>query len=440
MAIKETAKAVTPPTILRGARTLRQRLRKLPLAVAKQTMAWKAPILHRRLLTRYRCARPIRVMFLIHNTGSWKVGPIFARMMDDPDFQPLAAVCPTTGGELAAVERHTADLARRYLEAQGFPYVDFTVCDAEQTRAEIHKLNPHLVFFTDPYKAVPKHLRHELLASRLTCYVPYHHQVMSYANNHQEYNKDSDNAFWRIFVPHEESRRNYGTNRIRGDAGVIVTGFPACEPLLDQTAPRYPSPWKLQERPKKRVIYAPHWLWSPDMKMATIDTFGAVMLRIAERYRDDVQWALRPHPNLRPRLMKDSEWGPERTKKFFDFWQNSDFCQIHEDNYIPLFQTSDAMIHDSGSFLAEYLYLRKPVMYLMSEQTSGKYFNDFGRRAITACDVGRSAKDIEEFLERLLMEDTKNIERDRFFNEEILNHFKMKPSVKICQEIKNAFS
>src|SRR6056297_3311705 len=38
MAIKETAKAVTPPTILRGARTLRQRLRKLPLAVAKQTM------------------------------------------------------------------------------------------------------------------------------------------------------------------------------------------------------------------------------------------------------------------------------------------------------------------------------------------------------------------------------------------------------------------
>jgi len=263
---------------------------------------------------------------------------------------------------------------------------------------------------------------------------------MAYGDNQEQYNQDSHNAFWRIFVPHEESRRYYETARIRRDHGVSVTGFPACEPLLAPAPPRDPSPWKSQEKSKIRVIYAPHWLWRPDIKMATIDAFGETMMYLAEKYRDDVQWALRPHPMLKPRLMKDSEWGQRRTEAFFEFWEQSDFCQVHEEDYLPLFQTSDAMIHDSGSFLAEYLYLRKPVMYLMTEQTGEKYFNPFGQRAFAACDIGRDTEDIERFLEILSTENIKTVEYDRFFKEDVSPYFQTAPSLKICEEIKCAFS
>src|SRR6056297_1851021 len=149
MAIKEIVKAVTPPIILRRAQSLRGRVRKQSMLWAKQIRAWRAPILHKRLLTRHRGTRPIRVMFLISNTASWKVGPVFAQMLQDPDFQPIAVVCPTTNGGFSTVARHTADLVRRYLEAQGFAYTDMAGLDAEQTRAEIRKINPHLVFFTN---------------------------------------------------------------------------------------------------------------------------------------------------------------------------------------------------------------------------------------------------------------------------------------------------
>src|SRR6056297_2523435 len=114
MAIKETVKAVTPPIIFRRAQSLRGRVRKQSILWAKQIRAWKAPILHKHLLAQHRGARPIRVMFLISNTASWKVGPVFAQMLQDPDFEPIAMICPTTNGGLVTAAQHTAEIARRY--------------------------------------------------------------------------------------------------------------------------------------------------------------------------------------------------------------------------------------------------------------------------------------------------------------------------------------
>jgi hypothetical protein len=440
MSVKEKVKSLTPPVMWRMASSLRSRVRKETKPWIKQMRAWQSPIRHSRLLARHRGVRPIRVIFLISNTASLKVGPVFSRMMDDPDFQPIAVVCPITNGVLRTAADHTADLVRRYLEAQGFPYIDMTGFDAKQSRAQIRKINPHLAFFTNPHGLVPKHLHDEILTSMLTCYVPYNHEMMAYGDNQEQYNQFSHNAFWRIFVPHEESRRYYQVTRIRGDAGVIVTGFPACEPLMAPAVARNPSPWKEQRCDKKRVIYAPHWLSRPDITMATINTFGQIMQGLAEKYQEDIQWALRPHPMLKPELTEAPEWGPQRTEKFFSFWGESDFCQIHEDDYLTLFQTSDAIIHDSGSFLAEYIYLRKPAMYLMTEETGGKYFNEFGRRAIEAYEIGRCSDDIERFLEKVICGKCEAVRTEKFFNEDIAPYFRIAPSTKICDEIKRAFS
>ena len=441
MPLREAIKSALPPVMRRGAGKFLRQVRKTVRLPAQHIRAWRAPRLHDRLLASHRGVHPIRVMFLMSNTASWKVGPVFAQMMSDPEFEPIVVVCPNTNGHLSTTSDHTADLACRYLETEGFAYIDLNGKSEVEGRIEIQKIDPHLVFFTNPHRLVPKYLHDELLTSRLTCYVPYHHEVMEYGSNQDQYNKDSHNAFWRVFVPHEESRQSFKKTRIRSDTGVIVSGFPACETFLAPALPREPSPWKPQEKPKLRIIYAPHWLWNSDIKMATIDTYGEAMMRLAEKHCADVQWALRPHPMLKPKLMKESEWGPQRTEDFFAFWKRSDFCQIHEEDYVPLFKTSDAIIHDSGSFLAEYLYLKKPVLYLMTEQTGDKYFSSFGRRAIKSCSIGRSVDDIERFLDKMLDKGAENQNYDNsFFKQDIAPLFQTPPSIKICHEIKRAFS
>jgi hypothetical protein len=438
--LKAMAQATLPAPVIEVLRAAIRYARRQRAILGKRWRAWRTSRFHARLLARHRGARPIRVAFLVSNTASWKVGPVFARMLDDEDFTPVAVICPVVRGKLSTVAEQTADTIRQYLDAHGFPHVDLTELGEDAAKTEIDRIDPHLVFFTNPHRLVPKALHDDLFRERLSCYVPYSHEVMQYGDDQEQHNQDSHNAFWKIFVPHEASRRSYVAARLRGDTGVSVTGFPACEPLMEPAAARDPSPWKPQERDRMRVIYAPHWLWRPDIKMATIDAFGDAMMRIAHDYSDDIQWALRPHPMLRPRLMQDPAWGPERTQTFFDFWERSEYSQIHEDDYVPLFRTSDALIHDSGSFLAEYLYLRKPVMYLMTEDTGDMYFNAFGRGAITACEIGRSSDEIRRFLDDLLAGRGAPVGHSAFFKQEIAPHLETPPSKKICDEIKYAFS
>ena len=115
------------------------------------------------------------------------------------------------------------------------------------------------------------------------------------------------------------------------------------------------------------------------------------------------------------------------------------FTQLDEGDYIDLFLSSDAMIHDSGSFLAEYLYAEKPVMYLKRENNN--HFNKFGQDILKSIDIGKSFEDIRAFVDNLLLNKKSNIKSTQidFFNSNIAIYFKDKlPSDKIIEDIKNS--
>lgn len=57
----------------------------------------------------------------------------------------------------------------------------------------------------------------------------------------------------------------------------------------------------------------------------------------------------------------------------------NDFTQLDEGEYESLFYYSDAIIHDSSSFLAEYVFTNKPALYLMNPEKINSLVNDFGK-------------------------------------------------------------
>jgi hypothetical protein len=97
------------------------------------------------------------------------------------------------------------------------------------------------------------------------------------------------------------------------------------------------------------------------------------------------------------------------------------------------------MIHDCGSFLAEYLYLKKPVLYLVSDKTM-EGLNDFGRSALKCCYIGKREADIECFLDNIISNayDVPSMpEIASFFRENVDPFFKNEsPSEKICNLLK----
>jgi len=402
-------------------------------------LAYLLPFRHERLRKNLEGSSPIRVAFVASNLASWKVDQVVEAMNASENFHTTVFLARFTNRFNGAIADHEYKKLSLHFEKKGFNYVDtFSLTDVE-IRQAIRRFNPHAIFITNPYSLISPTLHQELLSERLTCYVPYHHEVVAYGDNREQYDQLSHNAFWKVFTPHHTSKEYYKNTRMKGGRGVVVTGLPACEPLFEPS-PQFSYPWKSQFGEKLRVIWAPHWLIRSDLKLATIYELGAAIKELAWRYQDRVEWVMRPHPFLRPTLVNHPDWGKRKTDDFFQFWAESDFTQIEEGEYTDLFHTSDAMIHDSGSFLAEYLCVDKPVMYLKTERTSDNYLNDFGMSALNACAMGRGADDIERFIESLLNgEDPEAQKRRAFIDENLAPLYSIAPSQKICFDLLTEF-
>ena len=96
-------------------------------------------------------------------------------------------------------------------------------------------------------------------------------------------------------------------------------------------------------------------------------------------------------------LCEHPDWGNDSTLKYYALWENMNNTQLEEGDYIDLFMQSDAVIHDSGSFILEYLIANKPCMYLQKEAWN-PHFNEMNREALKCYTLGRCQEDIEKFI------------------------------------------
>jgi hypothetical protein len=77
------------------------------------------------------------------------------------------------------------------------------------------------------------------------------------------------------------------------------------------------------------------------------------------------------------------------------------------------------MIHDCASFVVEYLYTKKPIMFLFHDENVPERFNEIGKKALNEHYYGKNKKDIILFLEDVVLKnnDKKQNDRINFFEE-----------------------
>lgn len=130
--------------------------------------------------------------------------------------------------------------------------------------------------------------------------------------------------------------------------------------------------WKVpvgrDEKDFKKVIIAPHYTVG-NTSLLKLSTFADNMFFwrfIAKKYSDKVLFVFKPHPNLRNNLIINGymESVDEYDRYLDDLMRLNNFSVMEEADYLTLFDTSDAMITDSASFIGEYIYTGKPLLHL----------------------------------------------------------------------------
>lgn len=245
---------------------------------------------------------------------------------------------------------------QEHFEKSGIPFT--IVEDFKQLK---RTFKPDLIFFTQPYKHLYDDKNAEWTKNRelLQAIVPYSGPLsLNYIN------MTMHNTAWRYYIPseiHLDLARRYTDNRGRN---TFVSGDLQQSRL---TSPADYDPWKTigDGKKRKRIIWAPHYSIVSNHLFNRPDFLWVadVMKEIATQYADTIQIAFKPHPRLRGELCRHPEWGEAKTTRFYDFWQNSMNTQLETGDYLDLFKTSDAMIHNSGSFTCEYIWMDKPAGY-----------------------------------------------------------------------------
>lgn len=387
--------------------TLRAAKRKVKLAahpvlqMHKRRFFQRIQACHNKRIAGGKFGTPLRVVFIVIHSSVWKVDPVFAAMLEDPDFDPVIVIVPNCTAATSDQMVQEMAKAQRMFDAKGYATLLADIRQGADSTNAVVSLNPDVVFFTNPHPITDARYYTELFDKYLTCYVPYHHEVASYDNGQAQYNQYFHNAMWKIFVPHQTSLDAYIKYRAGKDIGVQVTGYPACEVFRGSNVSQG-SVWKPQPASKTRIIWAPHHsIDYPGFSLGNFLDVAEIFRTLAVDLQDDVQWAFKPHPMLMQNLYQHKDWGVQKTDAYFAFWDTQPNTQLENGAYDQLFVQSDALIHDSSSFLAEYMYVDKPVMFMNKTQHPEVFFNGFGHKALSVSEYGNARDDILGFIQRV---------------------------------------
>lgn len=358
----------------------------------------------------------IRCVFFATEIADWKCDSVYNAMRDHSRFDPQVFVCPIVNcGKEYMLEKLEETVS--FFRDKGYNPIKSYDADTDKYVDVIKSMSPDIIFFTSPYdNLVDDRYNISHYCNYLTMYIPY-----GFTNNKDldfQYNLLLHNLVWRYYVEskdHLEYAKNISKCKGRN---AVVTGYPAIEKYIDKKYFPKSDPWKIKDRSVKRIIWAPHHTVEPVGKVAysCFLEYADFMLQMAEKYSNDVQFVFKPHPLLQCKL--ETLWGKEKTKAYYSKWNSMRNTSVELGDYVDLFLYSDAMIHDSGSFITEYLYVNKPVMRTINDIPFSQMYNDFVVKCLKNYYLAKSPNEVEQFIIDVMNGvDTLKEKRTRFIND-----------------------
>lgn len=353
-----------------------------------------------------RHKKQINVLFVVSEVGVWKTENLYISMLAHPRFNPMIHVVRSMENDRAWEE------VQAYMASRGYTYIN-----VESDEPLQKEFKADIIFYQKPYIwTVPDKQKFTKNKNALFAFANY-----AFHNAYSEFltNQPFHNYAWQLYYENESSARENEELMDNRGRNIKVTGLPMSDSLL---MPPSSDPWKRTTIPKKRIIWAPHHTipqFGRALAYSTFMDYADTMLEIARKYSDRVQFAFKPHPLLQPKLRHI--WGDDRTDKYYEEWATMENSQLELGAYTDLFKTSDALIHDCGSFTIEYHYTQNPVLYLESGGHDDTPLVSYAQTAYDLHYKAHGVKDIEQFIQMIVDGvDPLKEKRNTFFNEELM--------------------
>jgi len=388
------------------------------------------------LKKKIKAKQKITVAFFVIYDSAFPSKQLFEKMLSDDVFDPIIIIAPDTH---RGKENMLYQLDKSY---QGFKalYGEKKVLLGyiEETNNFIDFSEYFNVFcFSNPYDAMTYtffQMNYLKQKNVLTFYISYGHSgILHYSSSHI-INAPIMNYFWKIFAEYEGELNEYRQWQGLKGKNVIVSGFYRSAEYL--TVKKIP-------RQRKCIILAPHHTIGNEYKdvlvLSNFLEYADFFLKLPQLY-PDIDFIFRPHPLLITRLEKDDMWGKRKTDAWLNvFFNNKNLTYSEGNDFAELLFNSDALIHDCGSFIIDYLFTGKPCCFMYRKDVSVEStFTEFGIKCLKQYYKAFTSTEIIDFIDDVVIKKADMLKRQR--NKFVRKYLPLNQNVseKIIKEIKKA--
>ena len=356
----------------------------------------------------------IKVAFLVVFNSVFPARTIFEKMLNDSVFEPVIFVVPNVSSTMK-FQMDTLNLAYDELAAE-YPGKVVKAYDFDTDTYLDLKDEYSIMFFANPYNTLVHPLHHVenfLDKNVLPVYVSYGFAALKFWE--EVIATDFYNYMWMCPIETPANLKHLkSVEKIKGKNGV-VTGYIKMDKMAQE---------EIEPRQRKRILICPHHTvfgWDK-LNISNFLKYSDLFIRLPKLYKD-IDFIFRPHPLLLQNLSKYNIWTEEQINEYMSsLLENDNMTYDASGDYFDKFVNSDAMIHDCGSFIGEYLYTEKPCCYMMkSKEATYNGLVPFGQQCMDQYYHAFEEKDIIDFIENVVINgnDPKKEERVNFVEKEL---------------------
>lgn len=380
------------------------------------------PEFRKELLEKLERGEKIKVCLFESRISCWQYEKLYDLLKNSPYFEPVVVLKPFVfqGKEtMISLMNDAYDI----LSAEGYNVVKGYDEETDQYLDVKEVIAPDVVFYSMYWK---QHFEPSFYVDHFesiySFLFAYGYDIASHPI-HESMNFELQNKVTRYYLPTKVHKRIAELNMDSLGTNTLPTGSPKLDLFLDKNYTPA-DVWKPQPVRKKRIIWAPHHSDGFSAQYYQFNAFYEIydfMFELAEKYKDSIQIAFKPHPMLKPKL--DQRWGREKADEYYNRWAELENGQLEQGEFKDLFLGSDAMILDSISFIAEYTITNKPAFFTIGK-TSRVNLNTFGKKIFKELykPNGDLKKGIEDFVVNVVINgnDYQRKKRTQFINEYML--------------------
>lgn len=303
--------------------------------------------------------KKLRVGFLITEYGKWTSHASLYKLMEKSEyFEPFVILTyfKKQAGDITPQEHIENNI--KFFKKHNIKYY---IAYEKGLYYKLDKFKPDIIFYQQPWSIAQNQAVLVSSKKSLVCYNPYCFHSLQTS---EDYFSGFHGYVWKYFVESDFHKEDY---KERFNAtNTVVSGSPKLDGYEFLNNEIMNELWNTKD--KKRIIYAPHHSFADefDYNAATFIENGKFILQLAKSH-PETEWIFRPHPVFKERILKNNIMSLQEIEDYYKQWEEIGSIYTGGD-YYELFATSDCLITDCISFLAEYLPTQKPVLHLRKKQ------------------------------------------------------------------------